>query len=524
MFSGISGCRDNDGSGYIFKYDIPINPRTLDPQTATERTSALLISSMFDGLLKIDSDGKIVANVAKEYIISNDGLTYTFFLRDDIYWYFDGDYSVQCTARDFVFAFRRLFNPAVRSENAPLFYSIKNAERVHKGQIPELDAVGVEAIGDFELVITLENPNPLLPYLLTTSPAMPCNEELFNKTAGRYGLNADNIPSNGAFRITRWNYDPYSSINNIIIMRRHEKNSESDRVYPYGLNFFIRYSDDDVLSHFTSNTTQSLIAEGDDANMLMSQNFPYDGFENAVWGITFNTRRVFGNSDLRYALAASIDREVFNSNRVGWREAFDIIPPLINLGNQPYRILTGSINTSLPEFNPEEARTAFEQGIEAVGRERISGLNIIIPAGEKHTAYEALSRILQQWQSNIGFFCTINVLSEDEFARAVASGNYDLAMMKLTGDYNSPHAYLDKFIGHPSWARQYADIMTEAGQATDLQKSARLYMQAENMLLEHSVFIPICFQTEKFFYNRRSEGLVYNPFTGTICFRNAKYF
>jgi oligopeptide transport system substrate-binding protein len=514
-----SACSEKDGSGYIFKYDIADNPRTLDPQTATGQTAALLISNLYDGLLKVDRDGRIVAGVAAEYMVSDDGLTYTFLLREDVYWHFGGDYSVQCTALDFVFAFRRLFNPAVKSENAPLFYSIRNAERVHREQIPYLDAVGVEAVSDFELIITLEHPNPLFPYLLTTSPAMPCNEELFNKTAGRYGLNAGSIPSNGAFYITRWNFDPFSNNDNIIIMRRHEKNSEAERVYPYGLNFFI--GEREPLTHFTNATTHSLIAEGEDAMLLMSQGFPYDGFENAVWGIAFNTRRVFANTDLRYALAAGFDREALGINRTGWREALEIIPPLISLGNQPYRILAGETEAALPPvFNPGEARESFERGINAAGRERVSGLRIIIPAGENHTAYEALSRILQQWQLNLGFFCRIETLTEDEFTRAFTSGEYDLAMMKLTGDYNSPDAYLNRF----RHTTAYRELLSGARQAADTEASAKLFVKAESILIEQAVFVPVCFQTEKFFYNRRSRDLIYNPFTGTICFREAKYF
>jgi oligopeptide transport system substrate-binding protein len=526
----MAGCGEKDGSGFVFKYDIPNNPQTLDPQTATCRTSALLISNMFDGLLKVDRHGSIAANIAKEYFISDDGLTYTFLLRDDVYWYFDDDYSVQCTAHDFVFAFRRLFNPVIKSENAHLFYSIKNASPVHRGAIPHLDAVGVEARGDFELIITLEHPNPLFPYLLTTSPAMPCNEELFERTAGRYGLNAAGIPSNGAFFITRWHYDPFAITpdNNIIIMRRHEKNSENSdytRVFPRGLNFFI--NDPDPLEHFLQGVVHAMIAEGEAAEALISRDYPYDGFENSVWGITFNTRRVFGNEDLRIALAAGFDRNAVNISKTGWREAREIIPPLINLGNAPYRISAGSADVL--EYNPEAARAAYERGITAAGRENLTELRVIIPADENNTAFQYLSRILQEWQKNLGFFCSIETLSEDSFARALANGDYDIAMVRLIGEFNSPDAYLSRFGGAirrsvPSPVSEFNDLLNTARRVSDIAESAPLYRRAEEILLEQAVFIPVCFQTELFFYNKRSEGLIYNPFTGTVTFREAKYF
>jgi oligopeptide transport system substrate-binding protein len=489
----MAGCAESDGSGFVFKYDIAANPQTLDPQTANCRASALLIANLYDGLLKVESDGRITANIAAEYFISEDGLTYTFLLRDDVYWYFNGDDSIRCTAYDFVFAFRRLFNPAIKSENAHLFYSIKNSREVHNGVIPYLDAVGVEAMGDFELVITLEHPDPLLPYLLTTSPAMPCNEELFERTAGRYGLNAASVPSNGAFFITHWNYDPfsYSSENNLIIMRRNERNSEARTVYPRGLNFFIDY--EDPLEHFREGTTHALITEGEAAALLIAQGFPYSGYENSVWGITFNMAGVFGNADLRTALAAGFDRNAVNVSSSGFREAREIIPPVIDFDGAPYRITAGSVQHI--EFSPEAARDAYERGADAAGRNRLAELRVIVPANEDSVIFRYLSRILHEWQKHLGFFCRVEVLSADDFDRAFTRGDYDIAMLRLKAEYNSPDAFLSMFGDY-----------------------------SEQELLELAVFIPVCFDTEMFFYDRRVTDLVYNPFTGTVIFSDGKYF
>ncbi|MCL2018466.1 MAG: peptide ABC transporter substrate-binding protein [Oscillospiraceae bacterium] len=525
IFAFGTGCSEKDGSGYIFKYDIPVNPRTLDPQTATGKTEALIIANLFDGLLKVEKDGSITANVAKEYTVSEDNLTYTFILRDDVFWYYDGEYSVKCTAQDFVFAFRRLFNPAVKSENASLFYSIKNAKSVHTGEISSLGAIGVTATDDFKLNITLETPNPLLPYLLTTSPAMPCNEELFEKTAGRYGLNESAIPSNGAFYITRWNYDPYSKNDNIIIMRRNEKNSEASRIFPRGLNFFIDYEDPEA--HFLEGTTHSKIAEGETAEFFMARSYSYDSFENAAWGITFNTRRVFRNEDLRYALAAGFDRNVTDIEKIGWREARELVPPIIDLGNQPYRIAAGM--PRYIEYDLKKAREAYAKGVTEVGRENIIGHSIIIPVDEKNTAHEYLGRILQEWQVNLNFFCSIKALSEDEFAKAIADGDYDIAMVKLSGSYNSPDAYLRSFGGifsrsTPTPLSEYNALLELARRTQDNMDSSPLFIKAEEMILLQAIFIPVSFQTEMFFYDRKSEGLIYNPFTGTVTFREAKYF
>ena len=266
-----TGCSEDDGTNYIFKYDIAQNPRTLDPQTATDSASYEIIANMFEGLLRIDNEGNIQNAVAEKYTVSPDGLTYTFELKKDVYWT-DGDkFEAQCTAKDFVFAFQRLFRPSTKSRTAGDFFCIKNSKGINKGIITDLSELGVKAEGDFKLIITLETPTPSFPSMLTTAPAMPCNEEYYNSTDGRYGLYADAIASNGAFYMFRWNYDQWSKDNNHIIMRANKKNKENQDIFPYGLNFFI--DEEDSYQNFLDESRHVYIASGEKAIRLLNQGY-----------------------------------------------------------------------------------------------------------------------------------------------------------------------------------------------------------------------------------------------------------
>ena len=100
MLPLISSCKKNDGRGYIFKYDIAANPVTLDPQTATDSASYEIIANMFEGLLRVDNEGNLQSAAAESYAVSEDGLTYTFDLRDNIYWYDGDEFEAPCTAHD----------------------------------------------------------------------------------------------------------------------------------------------------------------------------------------------------------------------------------------------------------------------------------------------------------------------------------------------------------------------------------------------------------------------------------------
>ena len=94
------------------------------------------------------------------------------------------------TANDFVFAFKRIFEKNTKSPYAESFSCIKNAGKIITGELGA-DSIGVTAKGDFELEIDLDYPNANFLSLMTTSAAKPCNEQFFNNTKGKYGLETD---------------------------------------------------------------------------------------------------------------------------------------------------------------------------------------------------------------------------------------------------------------------------------------------------------------------------------------------
>ena len=298
-----SGCFERDGSDGVIKYDIAYNPGSLDPQTAEDSASTLIISSLYTGLLRVNNDGSLGSGVAEDYTVSEDGLTYRFKLSSGYYWTDVNGFEAPCTAQDFVYGFQRLFNPETRAPRASEYFCIKNSEKINSGKITDLSKLGVEAAGDYELTITLDYPNPRFPTLLAEAPAMPCNEEYFLASQGRYGLSGDTTPSNGAFYLRTWDYDPYTiTDNNHLILRRNAKYSELNKVYPSGLNFFIE-GDEDFVDDFLSGTI-SCIAVNDSQRELIKGEFNVQEYDAITVGLLFNTKfGLFRNADFRRALS-----------------------------------------------------------------------------------------------------------------------------------------------------------------------------------------------------------------------------
>ena len=520
-----SGCREKDGSGAVFKYDIAANPTTLDPQSANDSSAYEIIANLFEGLLKVDNNGDIQPAVAESYDVSEDGLIYTFKLREDVYWYDGEDFEAPCTAQDFVFAFQRLFKPATKSKTAGGFFCIKNALAINDGRISELSELGVKAVSDYELVITLEYPNPSFPVLLTTAPAMPCNEEYYESTNGKYGLYGDAVASNGAFYVYSWSYDPWSSDNNNIIMRANVKNDKNNDIYPYGLNFFIEEADS--YQNFLDKQSHVYITSGAEAVKLLNMGYDYSESDNRVWGVLFNVNSsAFKSTELRQALAYSIDRKSAVTEATGYENSRSIVPSTVKLGEEDYRELVGK--ESYLTYSSLLADNAMDKALREVDKSYLSGLTLYVP--DDDAIMEYVSDVAQQWQAGLNFYCNIKRLSAAEYEKVLKSGDFDFIVADISGSFNSPYAYLSSFLssgsGNYSGYRNssFDMLMTRAESAATAEESAELYFQAEETITGGGVFIPLLNQSEYAFFGENCEGIVYNPFSKTVVFKEAKKF
>lgn len=150
--------KDGDGSGYLFTTSLIGNPKSLDPQSATDASSKTIIRNLYEGLLEMDDTGTPQLAAASSYTVSPDGLIYTFLLRKDRYWFYDknGNDTVDdgetwlVTASDYAYAFQRIFDPQTQSPYAETFSCLHNAEAVRNGTLAPSE-IGVRAVSDDQL-------------------------------------------------------------------------------------------------------------------------------------------------------------------------------------------------------------------------------------------------------------------------------------------------------------------------------------------------------------------------------------
>ncbi len=189
------GAIDTENNAITFA--LRSEPPQLDYGRATDSTSVTVLFHTMEGLLTYNDEMALIPGVAERWEIREDGAT--FWLREDARW----SNGEPVTAHDFVFAWRRVQDPATASAYAFIMYPVKNAEAINRGDLPR-ETLGVRAVGDRILEVEFEQPTPYFDKLVAFVTFYPVNEAFFESTDGRFGADADMLLYNGPYLMTEW--------------------------------------------------------------------------------------------------------------------------------------------------------------------------------------------------------------------------------------------------------------------------------------------------------------------------------
>ena len=517
LASLFSGCSKSDGSGYTFRANLAENPQNLDPQLAEDSTSITVISNMFDGLVRKNQTGGIEPAAAEKYSISDDGLTYTFELKKNVYWQSVTKYKALMKADDFVFAFQRIYDAKTSfSPYKDYFGCIKNAYAVSDGKA-DISTLGVIAKDDFTLEITLEYPCWDFLERLTSTAAMPCNRMFFESTKGKYGLSANSCISNGAFYMKEWNFDPYWK-DNYIIMRRNNINSANNFVYPYSLNFFITGDASNDSSDFSSSKTDCFITNSYNKKIMSANSFSAN--QTISYGLIFNlNNEQLKNISVRKALAYSVNKNQLQTDD-SIETADGIIPKAVCMLGKSYRELVN--DNTLYIYDLKQAKQLLN------GELSDYGFRITIP--ESFSAADSIKSVTEQWKNELDFDCRADVVSMNEYKSQLENGNFEIALVEISATKNSPEDFLSYFSDGDAVKKcgysntGFNKLLFNAQKADNLSDAAEDYAKAEKMIIDDFIYIPLYYGNTYLVYSKKSTDIEFYPFENILYFRNAKNF
>lgn len=504
----LPGCKGKNSSQSI-RMDLQQRVTSLDPQFATAWESQVVMMNLFEGLLIRGENGELKPGAAQEYAVSPDGLVYTFQLRRDGSWG-DGRNGVGATpvtAEDFVYTFRRIFDPEVPSPWAGDFQSIRNAREVLAGELPKTD-LGVRALDDYTLEITLSEPSPILLEQLAGTGALPCNEEFFLSTRARYGQNASHILGNGPFALFSWDEEA------VVLVPSDDYAGEQKALSTIVL-YTGRAAEQKTTEWelFLDGKSDFCPATDQQARSLDPKKYSIAPAEDTVWALVFREKEDSPLADpgVRRALAMAIDQGSFGE-RVprGFLSTSSLVPQSATLMGQPYRTLAGA---SPLGYRPQAAEKELTAALERLELEALPKTTLLLPESAE---LGALGGYLQKlWQQNLRQFINLEILEDGEFQRKIEEGDYQMAITALSSDGSTPMAALGIFAtGSSRNITGYQDpafdlLLAQSQTAPDTAAAADLCAQCEGMLLDQAAAVPLFTQQGYCAIDAGVTGLVY---------------
>ncbi|MGI5959535.1 MAG: peptide ABC transporter substrate-binding protein [Massiliimalia sp.] len=500
-------------------YDLSGDPSNLDPQCATGDSAYTVINNIFEGLMTADEQGNLVCGLAEKYTVSEDKLTYRFTLRDGLKWS-DGEHAV--TAHDFVFAFQRLFDPKTRSASASSFYCIKNSQNVAEGRA-DISSLGVYAPSDTELVFELEYPNSMFLQLLTTAPAMPCNQEFFEQTEGTYGLDSSSLISTGPYYLKSWVEDEESYIK----LGKNDSYYSADQVNLTSLTLYTNTEDEEVIDRFIKGDTQVYAYSGKTDRELQKNIDDYQSSvsQNVLWGLALNPANEYlQNTSLRLALAHCFDRARYAEVLPDYLTAADaMVPPEVTLDGENYR--ENSQEVKAPGYDPELAKTEYAQALAQLQTAELNNLKVLIPNDTGIDHLEYFNYISQSFQREFNLFLSVEEVSSDDLEDRMEQGDYQIAVIPLESNYDSPAAVLNRFSSHSQTNRMdyqnasFDNALNAALTESNPQMVLENYQLAEQILLNDAVLLPMYYESNYLLFDSDADGVMKNKQNGYLTFR-----
>ena len=522
VFSGCGASKENLNLVYPFGGNV----NSYDPQIAATADEFLIAENCFEGLVRSDDSGNILPGCAESWDITDAGLKYTFHLYRGLKWHIFKSveermgeyYNPELTAFDFVFALQRAADPLTESPLYSTIANIENAPEVHAGWL-DTSQLAVKAIDNYTLEIWLSAPDASFLQTLSTAVAMPCNEEFFRKTNGRYGLGLQYTMFNGPFRVT----DELDS--SYILRSSCGENGAYQGPNKTGVsNITLKIVDEDesLVEKLKSGYYDAAYIRGyESAEIGKKSGISLTPYSNTTWAFALNANKgILSAASARHAVSLALS-DIDFENYPYLTKAKSLIPPSCTIG-------TGSYTEAIPDIaeanNAEKAVELWKQAVEATSEYNIE-LTVIAPENMQNTA----KQFLQGIQSSIGsisnaeedrkisFTLTLETKTEKEIKEAVKSGNYDIAFYPRTATAASPVSFLQSS-KDPETAGFDDAKFSAALQKAQSSNSAKDCLACEKRLMETYCYIPLCYESRYYASAKGISGIQFHPGSGRVNF------
>lgn len=466
----------------------------MDSAKTTDAVSFTVMNNVNEGLYRQTPENELeLAMAEEEPEVSEDGLTYTFKIREDAVWS-NGD---PVTANDFVYAWTRLATPETAAEYSYMINGVvKNASAILTGEM-EPSELGAKAIDEKTLEVQLEKAVPYFKDLLILPMFLPQNEAYVTEQGDKYATNSDTILYNGPFVLDEWDGTGLSWV-----LNKNEDYWDKDAVALDTINVDVVKETSTAINLYDTGAVDRITLSGEYVQTKQGDPELKTQPTSSVFYFKFNQERngeetPLANENIRKAVAMAFDKQAFADTVLqnGSIPANGLVPD--SLATDPatgedFREQSGD----LLSFDPEQAKEYFEKGLEELG---VDSISLEILGDDTENAKKSLEFMQAQLTSNLpGLEINLRNVPFKVRLDADTKQDYDIEMAGWGADYADPINFLELFHSEngnnkSSYANEEYDALVESAQTnvSDLESRWEDMLEAEKILMETGGIAPI---------------------------------
>ena len=489
------------------------NPETLDPALNSAIDGANTIITIFEPLLLINENNEVIGGQAESWEASEDGLTWTFTMRDGLKWS-DG---TDLTAKDFEYSFKRMANPDTAAPYAATCLGM--IDGFDAAQAGDTDALNVKASDDGKtLTIVLAYPCSYFDKMAAFAAMSPVQQATVEANGDSWCTSADTFVSNGPYMITDW-----TPSERIVLTKNPNYVGGWDNSKIVSDTITLLLLEDSSAAFAAYNSGEAVLIKDVPTDEIPSLTKAEDGgdfYVDTILGtyyVSLNLKRdAFKDAKVRRALSLAIDRDyVANTIMQGtYSTADSIVGPGIvdengyfhDNGNAPY--ISADYEANLAEAKKLLADAGYPNG---------EGYPTLEYSTNDAGYHVPLAEYLQQAWGDLGITLTINKMEWSSFTAARRAGEYDVARNGWVMDYNDPSNMLDLFCsGNGNNDGKYSnpefDAAIEASRVADVSEHFAQLHKAEDILMEDTGCLPIAYYNDYWLQSPALKGTWHSPY------------
>ena len=476
----------------VLSVQVGPNPETLDPALNSAVDGGNMILHIFECLLTVDQDGNIAPGQAESWDVSDDGLTWTFHLRDGLKWSDGSD----LTANDFVYTWKRVCDPEVAAPYAETVLSmVKGFDEAIEG---DLDALAVTAEDDQTLVVELANNCPYFDSLAAFATLSPVQEATVEANGDAWAIDPETFISNGPFMITEWVPSSY------ILTEKNPNYWNADAITLDGIKWNLIEDSNAAYSAYQTGDVLFIkdVPTEEIPSLLGTDEFFVDPIIGTYY-ISLNTQvEPLDDPLVRKALSLAIDRD-YVANTVmqgtyspavnfmgpGWKDT-DGTDFMDNAnGGEPYLSMNADVEGALA-------------ALEEAGYPNGEGLPVLHYITNDSGYHKAVAEYLQSAWKEIGVTLEVEMMEWASFTPTRRNGEYEIARNGWVGDYSDPSNMLELMYStngnnDGKFVNADFDAAIDVSRATtDAAERSDALHEAEDVMMAESACIPVAYYND----------------------------